>query len=244
MAGLAKGLSIIEAFTAERPSMTVTEASRAAALTPAAARRCLLTLSELGYLRQDGSTFRPTPRMMRLGASYLEADDLPTLAQSFILAARDGLAESVSVAVYSGGSAVIVARAEVQRIVSTGVRLGAQLPAYASASGRVLLAGLSDGDIDAYLASCAPVRTTPNTVVTIAEIRSRIELAREEGAAFTNEELELGVRSMAVPIRDASGRTRAAMTASTFSARASIDEMRTSFLPVLREQAAELGRLL
>ncbi len=244
MAGLAKGLAVVEAFTSERAQLTVTEAARATSITPAAARRCLLTLKELGYLQQDGGYFRPTPRMMRLGAAYLEAASLPSLAQPFILAARDELAESVSVAVYEDGTALIVARAEVQRIVSTGVRMGAQLPAYASASGRVLLTGLPEDELEAYLASCTPVRTTPNTLVTIPEIRSRIELARTEGAAFTNEELELGVRSMAVPVTDSAGRVRAAMTASTFSARASIDEMRSKFLPVLRQQAEGLSRML
>ncbi|WP_307831807.1 IclR family transcriptional regulator domain-containing protein [Prauserella cavernicola] len=244
MAGLAKGLAIIEAFTAERTQLTVTDAARATGITPAAARRCLLTLRELGYLQHEGGYFRPTPRMMRLGAAYLEAAGLPALAQPFVLAARDELAESVSVAVYEAGSALIVARAEVQRIVNTGVRMGAQLPAYASASGRVLLAGLGEAELTAYLDSCEPVRTTSNTLMTIPEIRSRVELARAEGVAFTNEELELGVRSMAVPVADSAGRVRAAMTASTFTARASIEEMRVKFLPVLREQAAGLGRIL
>ncbi|WP_245865178.1 IclR family transcriptional regulator domain-containing protein [Prauserella marina] len=244
MAGLAKGLAIVEAFTAHRSQLTVTDAAKATGITPAAARRCLLTLRELGYLQQDGGYFRPTPRMMRLGAAYLEAAGLPSLAQPFVLAARDELTESVSVAVYEDGSALIVARAEVQRIVNTGVRLGAQMPAYASASGRVLLTGLSEAELESYLESCTPVRTTPNTLMTIPEIRSRIELARVEGVAFTNEELELGVRSMAVPVTDSSGAVRAAMTASTFTARASIDEMRGKFLPVLRRQAEGLSRML
>lgn len=244
MAGLAKGLAIVEAFTAEHPQLTVTEAARATAISPAAARRCLLTLSQLGYLQQDGGYFRPTPRMMRLGAAYLEAASLPSLAQPFVLAARDELAESVSLAVYDDGAALIVARAEVQRIVNTGVRIGARLPAYASASGRVLLAGMPEQQREAYLASCTPVRTTPNTLMTIPEIRSRIALAGDEGVAFTNEELELGVRSMAVPVTDSAGHVRAAMTTSSFSARASIEEMRRKFLPVLREQAERLGRMI
>lgn len=244
MAGLAKGLAIVEAFTAERPHMTVTDAARVTSVTPAAARRCLLTLSELGYLHQESGYFRPTPRMMRLGAAYLEAATLPALAQSFILAARDELAESVSVAVYEDGSALIVARAEVQRIVNTGVRIGAQLPAHASASGRILLTGLPETEVAAYLESCTPIRTTPKTLTNIPDIHYRIELARHEGVAFTDEELELGMRSMAVPVTDSAGRIRAAMTASAFSARASIDDMRNKFLPVLQHQAAGLGRML
>ncbi|WP_439378842.1 IclR family transcriptional regulator domain-containing protein [Amycolatopsis lexingtonensis] len=244
MAGLAKGLAVIESFTAGQPQLTVSEAARATGLSPAAARRCLLTLADLGYLYRDGNRFKPTPRMIRLGSVYFEVADVPRLAQPIVTAARDEIGEAVSVAVLEGAEALIVARAEVQRIVNTGVRLGARLPAHASASGRVLLAGLPDDSLDTVLRASTPVRTTPHTLVTKSEIRDRIELARTEGVAYTNEELELGMRSMAVPVTDSAGRVRAAMTTSSFAARASIDEMHREFLPVLRKHAAALGRSL
>ncbi|GAA5165675.1 IclR family transcriptional regulator domain-containing protein [Amycolatopsis dongchuanensis] len=244
MAGLAKGLAVIEAFGAERTQMTVTEAARAVSLSPAAARRCLLTLTELGYLVQEDRYFRPTPRMMRLGEAYLEGATLPTLARPFVEAGRDELGESMSLAVYDEGTALFVARAEVHRIVSTGVRLGARLPAYASATGRVLLAGLPEEERERYLRTCEPRRTTPHSVTTIPEIRDRIEAAAAEGFAVTDEELELGMRSMAVPVVDSAGRVHAAMSTSVFVARVTMEEMRRRYLPVLRAQAAALGRLL
>ena len=153
-------------------------------LSPAAARRCLLTLADLGYLYRDGNQFRPTPRMIRLGSVYFEvADPARPRPDPMVTAARDEISEAVSVAVLEGADSLIVARAEVHRIVNTGVRLGARLPAHASASGRILLAGLPDDDVDAVLEASNPVRTTPHTLVTTSEIRARIELARAEGVA-------------------------------------------------------------
>ena len=244
MAGLAKGLSVIEAFGPHQTQVTVSDAARATGMTPATARRCLRTLQELGYLSHDGKFFRPTPRMMRLGAAYLETASLPQLAQPYVVRARDALDESVSLAVLEDDWAVFVARAEVQRIVSTGVRLGAQLPAHASASGRVLLAGLPDDELDDRLESCSPRRTTPNTLVEVADIRARVLRARVDGFAFTDEELELGMRTMAVPVRDSRGRTQGAMTVSAFTARISFDRMRAEFVPVLQRHAEQLGRML
>jgi IclR family pca regulon transcriptional regulator len=244
MAGLGKGLAVIEAFGRDRPRLTVAEAARATGTTRATARRCLLTLEALGYLLHDGKYFHPTPRMLRLGASFLDTSPLPRLAQPHLEAARDELLESISLAVLEENWSVFVARAETQRIVSTGVRLGARLPAHASATGRVLLAALPDELVDSHLRHCRPRRETPKTLVARAEIRSRIVAARSEDMAYTDEELELGMRSMAVPVRDARGRTRAAMSASTFAARVTIEEMRAQFLPVLRTHAERLGRML
>lgn len=244
MAGLAKGLAIIESFTPAQPQLTVSEAARATGLAPATARRCLLTLTDLGYLYRDGNRFRPTPRMIRLGSAYLEVAALPSLAQPVVTAARDAIGEAVSIAVLDGAEALIVARAEVQRIVNTGVRLGARLPAYASASGRMLLSALPDDEINVRLEKSTLVRTTPRTLVTLEEIRDRIATARAEGVAYTDEELEVGMRSMAVPVVDSAGRIHAAMTTSSFTARASLEDMHGTFLPVLRAQAEALGRTL
>lgn len=244
MAGLAKGLAIIESFGPHRTELTVTEAARATGTTPATARRCLLTLEDLGYLSFDGKNFRPTPRMMRLASSYLETATLPALAQPYVRQARDELGESVSLAVLDADSALFVARAEVERIVSTGVRLGASLPAHASASGRVLLAALPDAELADRLERCEPRRTTPRTLVSREQIAERIALVRSTGVSFTDEELELGMRTMAVPVNDSQGRCRAAMSVSAFTARVSLDDLHTRFLPVLRRQAGRLGKAL
>ncbi|MPZ96311.1 MAG: helix-turn-helix domain-containing protein [Propionibacteriales bacterium] len=244
MAGLAKGLAVVEAFGPGRTQLTVTDAARATGTSPATARRCLLTLEALGFVSYDGKFFRPTPRMMRLGAAYLETAPLPLLAHPFVVAARDELDEAVSLAVLQGEWAVFVARADVQRIVSTGVRLGAQLPAHASATGRVLLAALPDDELQERLEHCRPVKTTTNTVVAVEDLLARVQLARSEGVAFTDEELDWGMRTMAVPVCDRHGHTQAALSMSAFTARITLAEMREVALPVLRRHAERLGRVL
>lgn len=244
MAGLAKGLAVIEAFGESCTQLTVADAARETGVTRASARRCLLTLTDLGYLTYDGKYFRPTPRMLRLGTSYLESAPLPLLAQPHLIAAREELAESVSLAVLEDGWSMFVARAEAPRIVSTGVRLGARLPAYACATGRVLLMDLDEDALNAYLDKCRPERRTPKTLTDVSAIKVRIEEERVDAVAFTDEELELGMRSMAVPVKNAQGRTMAALSVSVFTARATLEDMRRGFLPVLRDHADKIGRLL
>ena len=243
MAGLAKGLAVLEAFE-DRAALTIAEAAEATGTTRAAARRCLLTLTALGYLSDDGKFFRPTPRTLRLGAVYLEATPLPRLAQPYLEAARDALQESVSLAVLQDGGSIFVARAEAERIVSTGVRVGARLPAWCSATGRVLLAALPQDELDAYLAGVRPERRTSRTAVDVGVIRARVDAARREGLAFSDEELELGMRAMAAPVRDSQGRVRAAISASAFAARVSLEDMRRRFAPVLIQAAEDIGRRL
>src|SRR3954469_7211143 len=219
MAGLAKGLAIIEAFDRNRRQLSISEAAQLTATSPASARRCLLTLEALGYLSFDGKFFRPTPRMVRLGAAYLETAPLALLARSHLLAAREELGESISLAVLESDESVFVARAEAGRIVSAGVRLGARLPAHASATGRVLLGALPDNEVDAVLARADLRGTTARTLTTAEAIRQRVRRARDEGGAYTDEELEVGIRTMAVPVRDSAGRLQAAMSAAAFASR-------------------------
>jgi IclR family pca regulon transcriptional regulator len=244
MAGLAKGLAVIEAFGEASSQLTVAEAARMTDVTRAAARRCLLTLTELGYLTHDGKYFRPTPRLLRLGSVYLQTASLPTLAQPHLVAARDALAESVSLAVWEDGYSIFVARAEAERIVATGVRVGARLPAHCSATGRVLLAALPDAEVEAFLARGGRERRTARTAVAPEDLRRIVEAVRADGFATSDEELELGMRAVAVPVRDARGATVAAMSVSASSARVSAAEMHRDFVPVLSEQAARLGRML
>jgi IclR family pca regulon transcriptional regulator len=244
MAGLAKGLAVMEAFSDGRAELTVSQAAEATGVTRAAARRCLLQLADLGYLTSDGKFFRPTPRTLRLGAAYLAATPLPQLAQPHLAAARDVLGESVSIAVLDDGWVTFVARAEAARIVSTGVRVGARLPAYCSATGRVLLAGLPAAGLDDYLARARLQPRTERTVVDRDAVRDLVEQARREGFASTDEELELGMRSIAVPVTNSAGRVEAAVSVSCFSARASLEEMRRHFLAVVQNAAERIGRSL
>lgn len=242
MGGLAKGLAIIEAFAEQRAPLTVAGAAQAAGVSRASARRCLLTMVEAGYLRRIGSQFVPTPRMLRLGSAYFQTSSLPELAQSHLDAARDALSESVSLAVLEGDVSVFVARSEAPRLVSTMVRLGAQLPAYCSATGRVLLSALDDADLEAYLARIEPKALSEHTVTDRAAIRDRVLAARRDGLAITLEELEIGMISLAVPVKDANGRVLAAMSLSASSARVGLEKMRDEMAPILTRYADALSR--
>ncbi|MDT7679801.1 MAG: IclR family transcriptional regulator, pca regulon regulatory protein [Pseudonocardiales bacterium] len=244
MAGLAKGLAVIEAFGGASSQLTVSEAAELTNVTRAAARRCLLTLAELGYLSHDGKHFRPTPRMLRLGGAYLDTAPLPALAQPHLIAARDQLGESVSLAVWQDGWSLFVARAEAQRLVATGVRIGARLPAHCSATGKVLLAGLPEAELAAFLAAGGWPRRTAHTLVTTGAVADAVREAAESGFATSDEELELGMRALAVPVWDARGRTVAAMSVSTSTARVTAGELRDHFRPILAERATLLGKNL
>jgi IclR family pca regulon transcriptional regulator len=244
MAGLAKGLTVLEVFGTGRQALTITAVAEQTALSRAAARRCLLTLTELGYLTYDGKYFRPAPRLLRLANAYTGTNSLPQLAQPYLNAARDALSESISLAILQDSEAMFVARAEATRIVTTGVRVGVSLPAYLSATGHVLLAALGDDALDRYLEQCRPQRRTPRTPIDHTEIRRRVERARETGIAYTDEELELGLRSVAVPVTDPRGHTRAAMSVSASAARVTLDVMLTQFTPALQANARALGAAL
>ncbi|TDV35733.1 IclR family transcriptional regulator [Paraburkholderia caballeronis] len=244
MAGLAKGLAIIEAFGASTTRMTVSDAARFADLSRPAARRCLLTLVELGYLAHDGKFFMPLPRMLRLGSAYLSTSSLPQIAQPLLVDARDELQESISLAVLDDGYAVFVARAEAVRIVSTGVKLGGRLPAYCSATGRVLLSDLTDDEIRRHLAGVPMKRLTARTLADADAVVAAIGRARADGYSLSNEELEVGMCAMAVPVRGRGGMIEAAVSVSVLSGRVSIETLEQSFLPVLRRVAQRIERAL
>jgi len=241
MGGLAKGLAIIEAF-AIHDVMNVADAARASGATRAAARRCLLTLNELGYVERSGREFRPLQRLRRLGGATTKRDRLERLAQPLLERARDELRESVSLAVLEGDTTLFIARAEAEHIVSTGVRIGAHLPAYCSATGRMLLSQFADKEIlDRIGRKPLPARaprtlTKPNDIV--AEIRS----VGKKGYAISDEELELGLRSLAVPVAGSNGEIVAAISVSASSARVRAVDLSRRFLPVLRTFAEMLVR--
>lgn len=244
MGGLAKGLAIIEAFSTAGREMTVAKAAQAAGISRASARRCMLTLADLGYVRQVGSAYLPTPRMLRLGDAFFDSSSLPQLAQSHLDDARDELNEAISLAVLEEGQAVFVARAEVTRPVSSYVRLGAKLPAFASATGRVLLANLKDDEIDVYLKSADLTPLSTKTVTDVARLRDLIAEVRAQGYALICEELELGMLAMAVPVRNSQGEAVAALSISASIARVSVEQAKREFLPVLKARAEALSRML
>jgi IclR family transcriptional regulator, pca regulon regulatory protein len=242
MLGLAKGLAIIEGFRA-KPAMTIAEAAAVSSATRAAARRCLLTLVELGYVEIDGKSFRPLPRLSRLGGNSNTAS-LPRLAQPILDRLRDAMQESISLAVLEGDEVLFVGVAHAIRIVSTGEHLGGTLPAAITATGRVLLASLPDRELTKKLSATAVTRRTPKTTVSIGGLRKVIADIRTRGYAVNDEELELGLRALAVPVVDHSGTTVAAISVSAHSARVTAAYMVRQFLPLLRRHASVLGRML
>ena len=244
MGGLAKGLAVIEAL-ARQDVLNVADAARAADATRAAARRCLLTLTDLGYVERIGREFRPLPRLRNLGRGGTLRDRLASEAGPILARARDALNESVSLAVLEDDATVLfIARAEAQHIVSTGVRVGANLPAYCSATGRVLLGRHSDSDLRARLGSKPFPARTPHTLRTPAAVLREIRTARELGYAISDEELEIGMRSLAVAIRAADGTIVAALSVSAYAARISRDDLRGRFLQVLRDSLTALQKTL
>ena len=244
MGGLAKGLAIIEAFSPRRTRMTVSEAAEVSGTSRASARRCLLTLTELGYLGFDGKYFRPQPRLLSLSHAYSGTRSLPEIAQPFLVAARNELHESISLAVLDREAALFVARAEAERLVTTGISLGTRVDLYCSATGRVLLTAWPDEQVSAYLDRTRPEARTKYALVRKAALRDAVASARKDGFATTDQELEIGLRSIAVPVRDSRGSVVAAMSASASSARITMQQMIKTFLPILRQSADALGSAL
>jgi IclR family pca regulon transcriptional regulator len=205
IAGLEKGLAVIEAFADKQGRVTVSEAAEFANVSRASARRCLRTLEQLGYAEHDGKYFRLAPRALRLGHAYLASTPLVRIAQPLIEAASERTRRSVSVAVLDGNRVVIAARSYVQRSLSSGLGVGSWLPAYCSANGRILLAGLPDARAEAVLRSTTRSKLTPKTLVGVAEIMREIRAVRARGYATNDEEVELGLWTLAVALRDRSG---------------------------------------
>lgn len=244
MAGLAKGLAILEGFNKSMPKMTISQASRVAGISPAAARRCLLTLESSGYLLHDGKYFQPTPRLIRISAAYTDASPLSSNAQTFLDEARDLLDESVSLAVWDGDACLFIARASASQIVSTDISVGVRLPMHASATGRVLLSALEDAQVKRFLNLHPAEKRTPLTVTDTNELLQIVQTAREADYAVSSEELELGMHSLAVPVRDSRGACVATMSVSAFTGRVTLEELADKSLPTLRTASRNLGRIL
>lgn len=242
MGGLSKGLAILEALTSHDGRMTIAEAAQAAGATRASARRCLLTMTELGYLEFDGKFYRPQPRLHLLSSSYSMSRPLPQLAQPLLASARKKLNESVSLAVLDDDFVLFIARADAERLVSTRVSLGTRIPAYATAVGRVLLGSWSDEKLQAYLRETKPVASTRKSLIRKRQFLDAVRKAQELGYAILDEELEIGLRAIAVPVKDSRDQIIAAMSVSASSSRVTVQQMIKEFVPVLQEYAAKLGR--
>ena len=234
---LERGLAVIRAFGAESHELRLSDVARATGLTRAAARRFLLTLVKLGYVRQDGSIFSLRPRVLDLGYAYLSVLSLPEVAQPHMEALVGEVNESSSIAVLDDLDIVYVARVPTQRIMTITIAVGTRLPAYATSMGRVLLAGLPSEALEECLERVEIEPLTPTTVPDPDALRDRIERVRNAGWAAVDQELEEGVRSAAVPIRDATGRIAAAMNVSVHATRMTMQALRREVVPRLLRTA-------
>lgn len=244
VAGLEKGLAIIEAFGIRNGALTLTEAAGITGHTRASARRSLLTLLRLGYVESDGKYFRLAPRVLRLGHAYLTSTSLSKLVQPILEAVSERTHESSSLAVLDGTDSVFVARAVTRRSLSDGLGQGSRLPAYCSATGRVLLAALPQDEAERLFKRMGRYKLTPRTMTELPELLALLDEVREQGYAVCNEELELGLLSMAVPIRNAAGRTVASMSLVGATARHTLEHMVAAFLPELESARRRLETLL
>lgn len=237
---LSRGLTVLQAFNAERPAMTLADMSRATGLTRATVRRLLLTLVALGYVCTDGRTFELTPRVLDLGFAYVSSLQLPDIAQPFMEALSDRVHESVSASVLDGNQIVYVARVNTQRIMGISLAIGSRLPAAWTSMGRVLLAGLTDAQLDEFLDGLVVTELTSHSITDVAVLRAEVLAVRGQGYAFVDQELEEGIRSIAAPLRDRRGRTLAAINVGTHAARVTLKELRGVILPDLLATARSI----
>lgn len=244
IAGFAKGLKVIEAFDDGRPRLSITEVSLLTGLERATARRCLLTLVRDGYASYDGKFFSLTPRVLRLGFAYLSSTPLPRLVQPYLEQLAGETNESCSASTLDGPEIVYIARASQKRVMSIGLNVGSRLPAYCASMGRVLLAAVPDRERRRLLESMPREQRTANTLTGIEDLLRVIETVRQQGFAVVDQELEPGLRAIAIPIADGKGRVVAAINIGAQAERVSIDAMRRVFLPRLRRVQEELRHLL
>ncbi len=234
---LERGLSVIRAFDAEHAEMTLSDVARSTGLARAAARRFLRTLVELGYVSTDGRLFALRPKVLELGYAYLSGLGLPEIALPHLENLVATVRESSSVSVLDDGDVVYVARVSTKRIMTVSISVGTRFPAYATAMGRVLLAHRPGEWLDAYLASVRLLPLTRNTIVDADVLRRELGAVREQGWSLVDEELEEGVRSIAVPIRGADGTVVAAVNVSAHAGRGDAVTIREDLLPHLTSTA-------
>ena len=235
---------MIEAFQRKTEGLSVSEISLRTGLSRAVVRRLLITLEMLGYAARSGRLYRLSPRILQLGFSYLSSNSLEALGFPVIQHVTEVLHESSSIGILQGDEIVYVARSPAQRVMSIGLSVGSRLPAYCTSMGRVMLATLPAQDLTAFLKRAELKRLTPKTITEKREFTRVIERVRADGYALVDEELEIGLRSIAVPVQSRSGLVIGAMNSGVHAARVSRQQLIANFLPVLRKQAGLLGSML
>ena len=245
MTSLARGLIVIQAFTQQNPQMTISQLSIKTGLSRAAVRRCLYTLTKLGFAgAEDGSRYSLRPRMLTLSHTYTTSNTLSTAAQPILERMSAALHESFSVATLDGEDIVYIARTQVNRVMAVDLHIGSRLPAYCTSMGRILLAYLSPEQLEQYLAKVNLVPHTTRTITSVEKLRVILRNIRRNGYAICDQEYEVGLRSLAVPVYSSSGRVVATLNLSGNAPRLSVLEMQSRYLAPLRSAATELSVFL
>lgn len=239
-----RGLRVIRSFGEGTPEMTLAAVARATDLNRATARRLLLTLEELGYVQRRGDLFRLTPRVLDLGYAYLASFGVPQLAVSYLEDLSERVHEASSVGVLEKADVVYVARVPANRVMAVSIGLGSRFPAYRTSLGRAMLAALSDDEVAEIWEASDRSRPTPRTVPDLPALQVKLKEVRHVGYALVDQELELGVRSIAAPLHDASGRTVAAVNISTHVSRTTKQELQSRLVPELLRTAEAIDQAL
>lgn len=244
VAGLEKGLAVIESFDQERPRLTISEVAARTGLTRAAARRYLLTLTHLGFVSQDRKMFALTPKVLRLGQSYMHSARLPRIVEPELHKLAYAMKEASGAGVLDGNDVICISATSAGRVVSPTLQPGTRVPAYCAGTGRVMLAALPQTEVDHWIARQELQALTPHTVTHPERLRIEIARARALGYACVDQELEMGLRTVAVPLKNYRGDTVAAMSISVHASRMSMDQMVEHCLPPLLQSQAHLRMLL
>jgi IclR family transcriptional regulator, pca regulon regulatory protein len=245
MTSLARGLSVIQCFSHATSFLTVSQISQATGFSRASVRRCLYTLSKLGLANsEDGTHFTLLPRVLTLGHSYIFSMPLSKVAQPVLDRLSQSLRESCSIAMLDGTDVIHVAHANISRILAVDLSMGSRLPAIYTSMGRVLLAHLPAKTLEAHLEHAEFVPHTKHSITDIKGLRHALQLVRHDGFALVDQELEMGLCALAVPLRNSAGRVIAALNVGAPVQRVSAHDFVTKFVPHLQTAAQELSMLL
>lgn len=245
MSTLARGLAVIQAFSQQRQLMSISQISQKTGIPRAAVRRCLYTLSELGFVHaEDGRNYSLRPRILALGHVYLASTPLAKAAQPVLRHVSNQLHESCSIGILDGDDILYIARASTTRIMTIDLDIGSRLPALCTSMGRVLIAHLPEQEQEGYLDRMQCIQYTPYTRMTREAIRAELTTIREQGFAIMDQELEIGLRSIALPIFSPDKRPVAALNVGAHAGRISVSDMKERIRPMLEDTVQELGLLI
>jgi IclR family transcriptional regulator, pca regulon regulatory protein len=242
MGGLAKGLAVIRAFTREHAALSLSDVARSAQIPAATARRCLLTLEEGGYVTRNGRNFLLRPKVLELGAAYLESMNVEQITRTHLEELAGSTRDSAALCVLDGVEVVYVARASVRTLVRLEAHVGSRFPAHATSTGRVLLAGVSEERLQSYFKSARPQALTEHTVTDPTKLRALIDECRRTGYSVVADELDYGVIALAVPVADTHGRVVAALKTSSHSRRITRSALVRERLSMLQKVSRQISK--